>query len=104
MLTWAAAGDDEVVYESGVHWASLSIAAIEGPLAVGASVWLLAVAQQHLARPPGRFGRALSRSASCSGPKSGNADVSAERVGERSTVVTAGSGVDGAVTGPSAWR
>ena len=39
------------------------LAAIEGPLAVGASVWLLAVAQRHLDRTPGPFGRALSRSA-----------------------------------------
>jgi hypothetical protein len=39
------------------------LAAIEGPLAVGASVWLLAVAQQHLDRQPGALGRAMSRSA-----------------------------------------
>jgi hypothetical protein len=39
------------------------LAAIEGPLAVGASVWLLAVAQQRLARSPGPFGCAMSRSA-----------------------------------------
>lgn len=59
----AALGDDEVVYETGVHWAPLLLAAIEGPLAVGASVWLLAVAQQRLDRRPGRVGRAMSRSA-----------------------------------------
>lgn len=59
----AAAGDDEVVYETGVHWAPLLLAAIEGPLAVGASVWLLAVAQQRLDRRPGAFVRAMSRSA-----------------------------------------
>jgi fucose 4-O-acetylase-like acetyltransferase len=59
----AAAGDDEVVYQSGVHWTALLLAAVEGPLAVGASVWLLAVAQRHLDRQPGPFGRAMSRSA-----------------------------------------
>ena len=59
----AATGDDEVVYESGVHWAVLLLGAVEGPLAVGASVWLLAVAQQRLDRQPGPFLRAMSRSA-----------------------------------------
>ena len=59
----AAPGDDEVVYESGVHWAVLLLGAVEGPLAVGASVWLLAVAQQRLDRQPGPFLRAMSRSA-----------------------------------------
>jgi hypothetical protein len=36
---------------------------IEGPLAVSAAVWLLAVAQRSLDRPPGPFGRGLARSA-----------------------------------------
>lgn len=46
-----------------VHRAPLGLAALEGPLAVGASVWLLGRAQRHLDRPPGRRGRALARSA-----------------------------------------
>jgi hypothetical protein len=46
-----------------LHWAPLGLAVIEGPLAVGASVWLLGAVQQHLDRPPGRLGRALARSA-----------------------------------------
>jgi hypothetical protein len=59
----AALTDEEIVYETGVHWVSLAVAAVEGPLAVGASVWLLAVAQQRLDRRPGPVGRAMSRSA-----------------------------------------
>jgi hypothetical protein len=39
------------------------MAAIEGPLAVGTSVWLLALAQRRLDRPPGSLSRALARSA-----------------------------------------
>jgi hypothetical protein len=52
-----------VLFKPGLHWASLSLAATEGPLAVGTSVWLLGVAQRHLHRPPGPLGRALARSA-----------------------------------------
>ena len=59
----AAVGDENVVYDPGIHWAALGLAAIEGPLAVGASVWLLALAQRRLDRRPGGLGRALSRSA-----------------------------------------
>jgi fucose 4-O-acetylase-like acetyltransferase len=59
----AMVGDEDVVYDTGIHWAPLVLAAVEGPLAVGASVWLLAVAQARLDRRPGRLGRALSRSA-----------------------------------------
>jgi hypothetical protein len=55
--------DDEIVFETGVHWSPLLLAAVEGPLAVGASVWFLAVAQQRFAHPLGPLGRALSRSA-----------------------------------------
>ena len=51
------------MYDTGVHWAPVLLAAIEGPLAVGASVWLLAVAQERLGRRPGPLGRAMSRSA-----------------------------------------
>jgi hypothetical protein len=46
-----------------VHWAPLGLAALEGPLAVGAAVWLLGSAQLHLNRPPRPRGRALGRSA-----------------------------------------
>lgn len=44
-------------------WAPVMIALVEGPLVVGASVWLLAVAQRHLDRAPGPQGRTLARSA-----------------------------------------
>jgi peptidoglycan/LPS O-acetylase OafA/YrhL len=46
-----------------VHWAPLGLAALEGPLAVAAAVWLLAFSQRSLDRPPGAIGRALARSA-----------------------------------------
>jgi hypothetical protein len=59
----AAGLEGDVLWDERLHWAPLGLAAIEGPLAVGASVWLLAAAQQHLNRPPGRYGRALARSA-----------------------------------------
>jgi Acyltransferase family len=51
------------LFKPGLHWAPLAMAAIEGPLAVGTSVWLLALAQRRLDRPPGSLGRALARSA-----------------------------------------
>ena len=54
--------DLDVVGDAGLHWAPLAIAAIEGPLAVSAAVWLLGTAQQRLDRPPGPRGRALARS------------------------------------------
>ena len=62
--TMAATGvDGGILFDPGVHWAPLSMAAIEGPLAVGASVWLLALAQRRLDRRPGPLGRAMARSA-----------------------------------------
>lgn len=62
--TMAATGvDGDVLFESGLHWPSLSMAAIEGPLAVGTSVWLLGLAQRRLNRHPGPLGRAMARSA-----------------------------------------
>jgi hypothetical protein len=51
------------VQERGLHWAPTLFAALEGPIAVGTCVWLLAFAQRHLSRPPGARGRALARSA-----------------------------------------
>jgi Acyltransferase family len=60
----AAVGvDGGVLFEHGVHWAPLTLAAIEGPLAVGTSVWLLGFAQRRLNRRPGPLGRAMARSA-----------------------------------------
>ena len=44
-----------------LHWAPIALSAIEGPLAVAASVWLLGTAQRRLARPGRR--RAVVRSA-----------------------------------------
>jgi hypothetical protein len=62
--TMAAAGvDGSVLFELRLHWAPLTLAAIEGPLAVGASVWLLGFAQRRFERPPGPLGRAVARSA-----------------------------------------
>jgi hypothetical protein len=63
-LTMAATGTDgDVLFERGWHWAPLSLAGIEGPLAVGACVWLLGLAQRRLGRPPGARVRVLARSA-----------------------------------------
>jgi hypothetical protein len=60
----AAVGvDGGVLFDPGLHWAPLSLAAIEGPLAVGTSVWLLGFAQRRLNRRPGPLGRAMARSA-----------------------------------------
>jgi multisubunit Na+/H+ antiporter MnhC subunit len=63
-LAMAATGTDgDVLFERHVHWAPLTLAVIEGPLAVGASLWLLGQAQRHLGRPPGQRRRMLARSA-----------------------------------------
>ena len=60
----AASGvDGSALFDLRLHWAPLTLAAIEGPLAVGASVWLLGLAQRRLNRPAGPRGRALARSA-----------------------------------------
>ena len=53
----------DVIYDRGFHWLSLSAAALEGPLAVGACVWLLGTAQRRLDRPLGPLAQAMSRSA-----------------------------------------
>jgi hypothetical protein len=55
--------DGGVLFDPGLHWAPLSLAAIEGPLAVGTSVWLLGLAERRLNRRPGPLGRAMARSA-----------------------------------------
>jgi hypothetical protein len=46
------------VFHCRLQWAPIALAAVEGPLAVGASVWVLAVAQRRLGAPMGRLGRA----------------------------------------------
>jgi hypothetical protein len=52
--TMAATGTDgDVLFERRWHWAPLTLAAIEGPLAIGACLWLLGLEQHHLDRPPG---------------------------------------------------
>lgn len=56
-------GDPDSVFDRGFSWAALGLAVIEGPLAVGAAVWLLGFAQQHLGRRPGPLGQAMNRSA-----------------------------------------
>jgi hypothetical protein len=55
--------DGGVLFDPGLHWAPLCLAVIEGPLAVGTSVWLLGLAQQRLDRHPGPLARAMARSA-----------------------------------------
>lgn len=64
-LALAATGTDGDVLFDGprLHWAPIVLAAIEGPLAVGASVWLLGIAQRRLAGDPGPFRRSMARSA-----------------------------------------
>jgi len=59
----ALAGYNTNVFERRLHWAPTLLAAIDGPLTVGACVWMLGAAQRHLNRPPRRLGRALARSA-----------------------------------------
>jgi hypothetical protein len=60
----AATGvDGGVIFDPGLHWPALALAAIEGPLAVGTSVWLLGFAQRRLSRRPGPLGRTMARSA-----------------------------------------
>jgi len=62
--TMAATGvDGDVLFDLRLHWAPLTLAAIEGPLAVGASIWVLGLAQRCFNRRPGPLGRALGRSA-----------------------------------------
>jgi hypothetical protein len=63
LLAIHLAGDSTDVLKQRLHWAATSLAVIEGPLAVGACVWLLGAAQRYLNRPPRRLGRALARSA-----------------------------------------
>lgn len=55
--------DGDVLFDAGLHWPALALAAVEGPLAVGASIWLLALAQRRLNRSPGPLGAAMARSA-----------------------------------------
>ena len=59
----ALAGYNTNVFGRRLHWAPTLLAALEGPIAVGMCVWILAFAQRHLNRPPGVRGRALARGA-----------------------------------------
>jgi hypothetical protein len=54
--------DPEVWFEERLHWAPMILAVIEGPLAIGFCIWLLALAQSRLELRPGPFGRAMIRS------------------------------------------
>jgi hypothetical protein len=63
ILMGALGVDGGVIFDRGFHWPALALAVIEGPLAVGTSVWLLGFAQRHLNRSPGAFGQAMARSA-----------------------------------------
>jgi hypothetical protein len=63
-LTLAATGvNADVLFHHRLHWAPIALAVIEGPLAVGTSVWLLAIAQRRLTGPPAAVGGALARGA-----------------------------------------
>lgn len=62
-LMAAVGAEGHELFESGFHWPALCLAAVEGPLAVGTSVWLLGTAQRLLNRRPGRLGQAMARSA-----------------------------------------
>ncbi|MBJ7354101.1 MAG: acyltransferase [Thermoleophilaceae bacterium] len=55
--------DGDVIFDPGIHWPAVALAALEGPMAVGASVWLLGEAQLRLSTRPGPFGQAMVRSA-----------------------------------------
>jgi hypothetical protein len=61
MAAVGAEGDE--LFESGLHWPALCLATVEGPLAVGTSVWLLGTAQRLLNQRPGQLGQAMARSA-----------------------------------------
>lgn len=63
-LATAITGTDfDRASEPGLHWVGVSMALIEGPLALGASVWLMAFAQRRLDGPLTPFGRDMARSA-----------------------------------------
>ena len=59
----ATGSDGDVLFEEHLHWAPMWLAALEGPLAIGTSVWLVAVAQRRCGTPFGKLGRAFARSA-----------------------------------------
>jgi acyltransferase-like protein len=61
MAALGVEGDE--IFESGLHWPALALGVVEGPLAVGTSVWLLGTAQRRLDRRPGPLGQAMARSA-----------------------------------------
>ena len=48
LLAIHLAGDSTDVLKQRLHWAATLLAVIEGPLAVGACVWLLGAAQRSL--------------------------------------------------------
>jgi hypothetical protein len=55
--------DGNTIYDRGLHWLSLSLAAVEGPLAVVTTVWLLAVAQRRPKRDLRALSHAMARGA-----------------------------------------
>lgn len=63
VIITAGGMNGDVIYDRGLHWISLSLAALEGPLAVGTCVWLLGIAQRRLDRPLGPLAQAMARSA-----------------------------------------
>lgn len=64
IMAVAAAGlEPDVFFDLRLHWAPLTLAALEGPVAVGTGIWLLALAQRRLDRRPDQVGHALARSA-----------------------------------------
>lgn len=59
----AADLDPDTFLDQRWGWAPLTLALIEGPFAVGASIWLLGLAQRRFDAPPGPRLRRLSRAA-----------------------------------------
>lgn len=63
VLIAALGVDGDVIFDPGIHWPAVALAAVEGPMAIGTSVWLLGLAQRHLNDRPGPLGQAMARSA-----------------------------------------
>ncbi len=63
VLIAALGVDGDVIFDPGIHWPAVALAVVEGPMAVGTSVWLLGQAQRRLNDRPGRLGQAMARSA-----------------------------------------
>lgn len=63
VLIAALGVDGDVIFDPGIHWPAVALAAVEGPMAVGTSIWLLGQSQRRLNRRPAPLGHAMARSA-----------------------------------------